>query len=232
MPGAGGCHRGVQPMGHQSGAACTTARAQRHSRRARCDGGRGGSPSQPFVTSDAWHTVAASTSPIAVATSRPSQAATRCASTSRGGTCCRVGDEGARSGLIRCSTPTSSNRYPARVPRRHRHRGGSAPMAEQLVNKRTVNRPIEEAWPVICDVERIAPACQVHSSKRSRATSTTALMKIKLGISTIEGAGPVRRTGRRDPPGEVEAGRDTGGRGNAAADITANSCRRRAPSAR
>ena len=30
-------------------------------------------------------------------------------------------------------------------------------MAEQLVNEFTVNRPIEEAWPVICDVERIAP---------------------------------------------------------------------------
>ena len=28
-------------------------------------------------------------------------------------------------------------------------------MAEQIVNEFTVNRPIEEAWPIICDVERI-----------------------------------------------------------------------------
>ena len=30
-------------------------------------------------------------------------------------------------------------------------------MAEQIVNEFTVNRPIDEAWPIICDVERIAP---------------------------------------------------------------------------
>ena len=30
-------------------------------------------------------------------------------------------------------------------------------MAEQLVNEFTVNRPIDEAWAVITDVERIAP---------------------------------------------------------------------------
>ena len=30
-------------------------------------------------------------------------------------------------------------------------------MAEQLINEFTVNRPIDEAWPIITDVERIAP---------------------------------------------------------------------------
>ena len=30
-------------------------------------------------------------------------------------------------------------------------------MAEQLINEFTVNRPIEEAWPLITDLERIAP---------------------------------------------------------------------------
>ena len=30
-------------------------------------------------------------------------------------------------------------------------------MADQLVNEFTVNRPIDEAWAVITDVERIAP---------------------------------------------------------------------------
>ena len=30
-------------------------------------------------------------------------------------------------------------------------------MAEQLINEFTVNRPIEEAWPIITNVEKIAP---------------------------------------------------------------------------
>ena len=30
-------------------------------------------------------------------------------------------------------------------------------MAEQLINEFTVNRPIDEAWPIITNVEKIAP---------------------------------------------------------------------------
>ena len=45
-------------------------------------------------------------------------------------------------------------------------------MAEQLVNEFTVNRPIDEAWAVITDVERIAPCLPGPSCRRSRATST------------------------------------------------------------
>ena len=33
----------------------------------------------------------------------------------------------------------------------------STPMAEQLINEFTINRPIDEAWLIITDVERIAP---------------------------------------------------------------------------
>ena len=37
-------------------------------------------------------------------------------------------------------------------------------MAEQLVNEFTVNRPIEQAWPVICDLESIAPCVRWGSA--------------------------------------------------------------------
>ena len=48
-------------------------------------------------------------------------------------------------------------------------------MAEQLVNEFTVNRPIDEAWSVITDVERIAPCMPgAAAARRSRARSTAA----------------------------------------------------------
>ena len=37
-----------------------------------------------------------------------------------------------------------------------------------------VEVPVEEAWKVLLDLERIAPASRARSSPRSRATSTAA----------------------------------------------------------
>ena len=48
------------------------------------------------------------------------------------------------------------------------------PMAEQLVNEFTVNRPIAEAWAVITDVERIAPCLPGRPAAGDRGRRSTA----------------------------------------------------------
>ncbi len=58
-----------------------------------------------------------------------------------------------------------------RLCRRHRHAGGPRAV-DKLLNEFTVNRPIEEAWTVLTDVERIARHARRDSCRRSRATST------------------------------------------------------------
>nr|NKB42587.1 hypothetical protein [Ilumatobacter sp.] len=63
-------------------------------------------------------------------------------------------------------------------------------MAEQLINEFTVNRPIEEAWPIITNVEKIAP-CLPGAELQEVALDDTlgeiyrGVVKVKLGaIST------------------------------------------------
>ena len=56
-------------------------------------------------------------------------------------------------------------------------------MAEQLVNEFTVNRPIDEAWAVITDVEgRAVPARRPARGDRGRRLS--GVVKVKLGSIT------------------------------------------------
>ena len=75
-------------------------------------------------------------------------------------------------------------------------------MAEQLVNEFTVNRPIDEAWAVITDVERIAPACRAPNCKRSRATSTA--------VSSRSSSARSRRSSRARPRSSIATTRATG----------------------
>jgi hypothetical protein len=97
-------------------------------------------------------------------------------------------------------------------------------MAEQLVNEFTVNRPIEEAWPVICDVERIAPCMPGAQLEEIEGDVYRGVVKIKLGAVSTQFKGQAQFVERDDTKhlAKLRAeGRDTGGRGNAAADITA-----------
>ena len=97
-------------------------------------------------------------------------------------------------------------------------------MAEQLVNEFTVNRPIEEAWPVICDVERIAPCMPGAQLEEIEGDVYRGVVKIKLGAVSTQFKGQAHFVERDDTKhlAKLRAeGRDTGGRGNAAADITA-----------
>ena len=97
-------------------------------------------------------------------------------------------------------------------------------MAEQIVNEFTVNRPIEEAWPIICDVERIAPCLPGAQLEEIEGDVYRGRVKVKLGAVTTQFKGEAKFVARDDEAHTAQLhgkGRDTGGRGNAEADIYA-----------
>ena len=97
-------------------------------------------------------------------------------------------------------------------------------MAEQIVNEFTVNRPIDEAWPIICDVERIAPCLPGAQLEEIEGDIYRGKVKVKLGAVTAQFKGEAHFVERDDIAHKAKLkakGRDTGGRGNAEADIYA-----------
>ena len=97
-------------------------------------------------------------------------------------------------------------------------------MAEQIVNEFTVNRPIDEAWPIICDLERIAPCMPGAQLDEIEGETHRGRVKVKLGAVATEFKGEAHFVERDDEAHTaklVGKGRDTKGRGNASADISA-----------
>jgi len=97
-------------------------------------------------------------------------------------------------------------------------------MAEQLINEFTVNRPIEEAWPLITDIERIAPCLPGAELQEVEGETYRGVVKVKLGAISSQFKGEANFIERDDVNYRAVikgAGRDTGGRGNASAEITA-----------
>lgn len=97
-------------------------------------------------------------------------------------------------------------------------------MAEKIVNEFTVNRPIDEAWPIICDVEKIAPCLPGAQLDEIEGDINRGRVKVKLGAVATEFKGEAKFVERDDTAhtAKLEAkGRDTKGRGNASADISA-----------
>jgi uncharacterized protein len=97
-------------------------------------------------------------------------------------------------------------------------------MAEQLINEFTVNRPIEEAWPLITDLERIAPCLPGAELQEVEGETYRGVVKVKLGAISSQFKGEAHFIERDDENYRAKikgAGRDTGGRGNAAAEISA-----------
>ncbi len=97
-------------------------------------------------------------------------------------------------------------------------------MAEQLINEFTVNRPIEEAWPLITDLERIAPCLPGAELQEVEGETYRGVVKVKLGAISSQFKGEAHFIERDDENYRAVikgAGRDTGGRGNASAEITA-----------
>ena len=98
-------------------------------------------------------------------------------------------------------------------------------MAEQIVNEFTVNRPIGEAWPIICDIERIAPCLPGAQLEEVEGDVYRGKVKVKLGAVSVEFKGEARLAERDDDVHHAvlkAKGRDIGGRGNAEADIVAD----------
>ena len=97
-------------------------------------------------------------------------------------------------------------------------------MAEQLINEFTVNRPIDETWPLITDLERIAPCLPGAELQEIEGETYRGVVKVKLGAISSQFKGEAHFTERDDKNYRAVikgAGRDTGGRGNASAEITA-----------
>lgn len=97
-------------------------------------------------------------------------------------------------------------------------------MAEQLINEFTVNRPIDEAWPIITDVERIAPCLPGAELQEIEGETYRGVVKVKLGAISSQFKGEANFLERDDAAYRAVikgVGRDTGGRGNASAEITA-----------
>jgi uncharacterized protein len=97
-------------------------------------------------------------------------------------------------------------------------------MAEQLINEFTVNRPIDEAWPLITDLERIAPCLPGAELQEIEGDTYRGVVKVKLGAISSQFKGEAHYVERDDENYRAVItgkGRDTGGRGNASAEITA-----------
>ena len=97
-------------------------------------------------------------------------------------------------------------------------------MAEKLINEFTVNRPIEEAWPLITNLERIAPCLPGAELQEVEGETYRGVVKVKLGAINSQFKGEAHFVERDDENYRAMikgSGRDTGGRGNATAEITA-----------
>jgi carbon monoxide dehydrogenase subunit G len=95
---------------------------------------------------------------------------------------------------------------------------------EPLLNEFTVHRPIDQAWAVLTDVERIAPCMKGAELQEIEGEMYRGVVKLKLGPISTQFKGQAHFVERDDAnfravlKGE---GRDTGGKGNAEALITA-----------
>ena len=106
-------------------------------------------------------------------------------------------------------------------------------MAEQLVNEFTVNRPIDEAWAVITDVERIAPCLPGAQLQEIEGDVYRGVVKVKLGSITPQFKGQATFVERDDAAHravlKAEGATPAGGeRGRRRSRPRPRACRRRA----
>jgi carbon monoxide dehydrogenase subunit G len=95
---------------------------------------------------------------------------------------------------------------------------------EKLLNEFTVNRSIAHAWAVLTDVERIAPCMPGAQLQEIEGDVYRGLVKVKLGPISTSFKGQASFIERDDANHRAVLkgeGRDTGGKGNADALITA-----------
>jgi len=95
----------------------------------------------------------------------------------------------------------------------------------ELVNEFTVNRPMDEAWAILTDVERIAPCLPGAELQEIEGDVYRGVVKVKVGPITAQLKGEAKFVERDDAEHRAVLkadGRDTKGNGNASAMITAS----------
>ncbi len=95
---------------------------------------------------------------------------------------------------------------------------------DKLLNEFTVNRPIDETWAVLTDVERIAPCMPGATLEEIEGDIYRGVVKVKLGAISAAFRGQASFVERDDDNHRAVLhgeGRDTTGKGNADAMITA-----------
>ncbi len=94
----------------------------------------------------------------------------------------------------------------------------------ELVNDFTVNTPIDDAWAILTDVERIAPCLPGAQLEEVEGDVYRGSVKVKVGPITAQFKGEAQFV-EKDAAAHRAVlrakGRDTGGKGNADAKITA-----------
>jgi uncharacterized protein len=94
----------------------------------------------------------------------------------------------------------------------------------ELINEFTVNVPIDEAWKILTDVELIAPCMPGAQLQEIEGETYRGIVKIKVGPITAQFKGQATFVEKDDDAHKAvlkAEGRDTGGKGNASAMITA-----------
>jgi carbon monoxide dehydrogenase subunit G len=94
----------------------------------------------------------------------------------------------------------------------------------ELNHSFTVNVPVSEAWNVLTNVERIAPCLPGAQLQEVEGDTYRGVVKVKVGPITAQFKGQASFVERDDTNYKVVLkgeGRDTGGKGNASALITA-----------
>jgi carbon monoxide dehydrogenase subunit G len=95
---------------------------------------------------------------------------------------------------------------------------------DKLLNEFTVNRPIDETWKVLTDVEQIAPCMPGATLEEIEGDIFRGVVKVKLGAISTAFKGQANFVERDDAAHRAVLkgeGRDTTGKGNASALITA-----------
>ena len=94
----------------------------------------------------------------------------------------------------------------------------------ELNHSFTVNQPIAETWQILTDLERIAPCLPGAQLQEVHGEVYKGVVKIKVGPITAQFKGDAQFDERNDTDFKAvlkASGRDTGGKGNASATITA-----------
>jgi carbon monoxide dehydrogenase subunit G len=94
----------------------------------------------------------------------------------------------------------------------------------ELTNEFTVSVPVDEAWAVLTDLERIAPCMPGAELQEVEGDEFRGIVKVKVGPITAQYKGAASFQERDDAGHKAvirAEGRDTRGQGNASATITA-----------